>query len=48
MVAEGRLNEESALSLSAKVCKQNLLDGIDHLLVGMKKPEYAEDLRPIF
>ena len=48
MITEGRLIEESCLPLSAMVCKQYLSDGIDHVLVGMKKPPYVELLRPLF
>jgi hypothetical protein len=47
-IREGKLRNRPALTLSAMVCQQYLDDGVDHVLVGMKREPYVNDMSPLF
>ena len=42
------LNTSPSQSLSNNLCKEYLKNGIDHVLVGMRKSNYVDELKNIF
>jgi aryl-alcohol dehydrogenase-like predicted oxidoreductase len=47
LVGEGIIDAMDSRSLSRIVCERYLNQGIDHVLVGMRRPAYVEDLAPL-
>jgi aryl-alcohol dehydrogenase-like predicted oxidoreductase len=48
MISQGRLSRKNNQPLPLTVCQQYLQDGLDHVLVGMRKPAYVQQLQPLF
>jgi aryl-alcohol dehydrogenase-like predicted oxidoreductase len=44
----GRLPRDDGSSLAFAACREYLRQGVDHLLVGMRKQAYVEELAPLF
>lgn len=44
LIKEGRLNNNDHLDISTMACQSYLDNGIDHVLVGMRKKEYVDKL----
>jgi aryl-alcohol dehydrogenase-like predicted oxidoreductase len=48
LIANGRIDVEDRRPLEVIACATPLRDGIDHLLVGMRRREYVESLKELF
>jgi aryl-alcohol dehydrogenase-like predicted oxidoreductase len=48
MIGQGLVTENDASPLPVIVCQSYLDAGIDHVLVGMRKPQYVESLSALF